>query len=143
MRTILIVGLTFFLLSHPFIVSGSDAVLHSRNESLFSQLQQNHQLTPDELNALRSIFSKSNLIGQGNPAITQHPVSSETCLSELKQKRINYENPLYISICKDRFMAPLYDPSQQSIEDSTVCIDQFEFPKQPRDFVLDVPQMFF
>ena len=43
----------------------------------------------------------------------------------------DYVNPRFEKICKDKYMAPLYDPSKQKPEDAKDCIDQFEFPDIP------------
>ena len=51
--------------------------LQQQNEILFRQLQRVHGLSDDQINAIRKIFAKSGYIGQGNPAITQHPMTPE------------------------------------------------------------------
>ncbi len=56
---------------------GSPDSLQQQNEILFRQLQRVHGLSDDQINAIRKIFAKSGYIGQGNPAITQHPMTPE------------------------------------------------------------------
>jgi formylglycine-generating enzyme required for sulfatase activity len=105
--------------------------LHDQNETLFRQLQQVHGLSDAQMKAVRSIFTKSGYIGQGNPAITRHPVTPEACQDKLNGLGVSYENPRFEKICKGKYMAPLYDPSRQRPEDAVACIDQFEFPDIP------------
>ena len=88
----------------------------------------------NELKALRKIFAESRIIGQGNPAITHHPVTPAECEAKLKQMGVHYENATFEKICKAKYMAPLYDPSKEQPEDAKACIDQFEFPDIPCEY---------
>jgi len=112
-------------------VRAADRTLAERNEALFAELQQVHGLTAAQMDAVRRIFARSGFMGQGNPAITRHPISEEACRDSLDQKGVSYENPEFASICAAPYMAPLYDPSHQRPEDANACIDQFEFPDIP------------
>jgi hypothetical protein len=105
--------------------------LHEQNEALFTQLQQVQGLSDAQMKALRGIFAKSGYIGQGNPAITRHPVTPEACQHKLKSLGVSYKNPAFEKICGGKYMAPLYDPSRQRPEDAKACIDQFEYPDIP------------
>jgi hypothetical protein len=109
----------------------SSPSLQQQNEILFGQLQRVHGLSDNQVNAIRKIFAKSGYIGQGNPAITQHPVTPEECQAKLNSMGVHYENPRFERICKGKYMAPLYDPSKEKPEDAKACIDQFEFPNIP------------
>jgi len=105
--------------------------LKQQNEELFQQLQEVHGLTDSQINAVRGIFAKSPYIGQGNPAITRHPVTPAECQAKLSRMGVHYENARFERICKAKFMAPLYDPRKEKPEDAKACIDQFEFPDIP------------
>jgi hypothetical protein len=105
--------------------------LKAQNEILFRQLKEARGLTDDQIAAIRKIFEASGYIGQGNPAVTRHPVTPEQCQAKLKQQGVQYENPRYEKICGGKYLAPLYDPKTQQPEDAKVCIDQFEFPDIP------------
>jgi hypothetical protein len=111
--------------------AGQFKTLAQQNEALFRQLQEVHHLNEQQMNALQEIFAKSGYIGQGNPAIARHPVTIEECEAKLKRLGVNYENPTFVKICGDRYMAPLYNPSVEKPEDARACIDQFEFPNIP------------
>jgi hypothetical protein len=110
---------------------GSNESLREQNELLYGKLKQVRGLSDDQVNAVRKVFEKSGQIGQGNPALTRHPVSTEDCQAKLKQQSVHYENARFEKICGAKYMAPLYDPATQRPEDAKVCIDQFEFPDIP------------
>ena len=105
--------------------------LQQENEALLRQVQDVHSLSDSQINALRKIFANSGYIGQGNPAITQHPVTPEACRAKLDSMGVQYANPKFEKICGAKYMAPLYDPSKNTAEDARACIDQFEFPDIP------------
>lgn len=110
---------------------GQRPALQEQNEILFRQLQQVHRLSDAQMASIRAIFTGSGVMGQGNPAVTRHPVTAEEAQAKLKRLGIDYANPKFERICGDKYMAPLYDPKTQKPEDAKVCIDQFEFPDIP------------
>jgi hypothetical protein len=101
------------------------------NDLLLQQLRAVHGLTEQQLAKVRAIFAASGVIGQGNPAITEHPVTPEQCRARLAEQAVSYANPALEKICGAKYMAPLYDPAHQRPEDAKACIDQFEFPDIP------------
>lgn len=117
------------------IASGQS--LAERNELLFQQLQQIRGLSNSEINRVRQIFSNSpnGWMGQGNPAVTQHPLSPEEAASRLggtvEQIQASYRNREYERICGGPYMVPLYDPETETPRDATVCADMFEYPNIP------------
>ena len=108
--------------------------LQEQNERLLQELQRVHALSPAQMQAIRAIFARSGVIGQGNPAIAQHPQTPEQCRAGLAQRSIRYEDAQFERICGGPFMAPLYDPRSQRPEDARACIDQFEFPGIPCEY---------
>ncbi|HVL57017.1 MAG TPA: hypothetical protein VM491_10955, partial [Burkholderiaceae bacterium] len=116
------------------IAAHAASTLAEANERLLQQLRHEHALTDAQLDRVRSIFAQSGFIGQGNPAISQHPRTPAQCREDLQRRQITYENPSFTRICGARFMAPLYDPSAASAETARVCIDQFEFPNIPCEY---------
>jgi hypothetical protein len=105
--------------------------LRDQNEVLFRQLQRVHGLSDAQMIAIRNMFAQSGYMGQGNPAITRHPVTPEEAQAKLDRLGIDYANPKFEKICGAKYMAPLYNPATQRLEDAKVCIDQFEFPDIP------------
>jgi len=112
-------------------VSQNADKLGAQNDELFRQLQAAHHLTDVQMTEIRAIFSRSGYISQGNPAITQHPMTPQQCEAKLQEQGVTYENPTFTAICGAPYMAPLYNPAIEQAEDATACIDQFEFPDIP------------
>jgi hypothetical protein len=102
-----------------------------RNEDLLRELQQVHGLSEESMRRIREIFAESAVIGQGNPAVTEHPATPEACVAKLREAGISYEQPESDRICGARYMAPLYDASREKPQDASACIDRFEFPNIP------------
>jgi formylglycine-generating enzyme required for sulfatase activity len=128
--------LSLFLFTFPGVVSqgvsaAASPSLREANELLFRQLKEVRGLSDNQIAAIRKIFEQSGYIGQGNPAVTKHPVTPEECAAKLKQQNVHYENARFEKICGGKYLAPLYDPATQQPEDAQVCIDQFEFPNIP------------
>ncbi len=113
------------------ILLGQYPSFQQQNEALFRQLQRVHGLSDAQMSTIRGIFAKSGYMGQGNPAITRHPVSPEEAQAKLNRLGIEYANPRFERICGGKFMAPLYNAATQRPEDAKACIDQFEFPDIP------------
>jgi hypothetical protein len=105
-----------------------------QNQALFTELQQVHGLSDAQMGKIRSIFSGSRIIGQGNPAVTRHPMTPGECLARVKQSGATYENPTFERICGGKYRAPLYDPTHETPESAKACIDQFEFPDIPCEY---------
>ena len=129
-RALAMVGIALAVCATTGGRAASNALAEA-NELLFRQLQEVHRLGDAQLAAVRAIFARSGFIGQGNPAISHHPVSEQQCRDELAEKQISYADPTFERICGAPYMAPLYDPARQSPQDAPACIDQFEFPDIP------------
>ena len=125
-----VIAVVIFLGS-PNTVSQGAGNLAEQNEELFRQLQEIHNLTDAQMQEIRAIFARSGYISQGNPAITQHPMTPQECKDKLEQEGVTYENPTFEVICGAKYMAPLYDSATEQPEDAPACIDQFEFPNIP------------
>lgn len=108
--------------------------LNEQNARLLRELQRVHALSEAQMEAIRAIFARSGVVGQGNPAIAQHPLTPEQCRAGLAQRSIRYGEPEFERICGRPFMAPLYDPRSERPQDAKACIDQFEFPGIPCEY---------
>jgi len=51
--------------------------LKERNERLFEQIRNVHALSDNQMDSIRAIFRESGYMGQGNPAITEHPMTPD------------------------------------------------------------------
>lgn len=109
----------------------AQAILADRNAELLRELQAVHGLSSAQMDKVRAVFAGSPVIGQGNPALTQHPVTQEQCQAKLHQQGVIYADPRFERICGAKYMAPLYDPAVARPEDAKACVDQFEFPDIP------------
>jgi len=119
------------LLAIGIAVAAGETALQAQNERLFHQIQTVRGVTDRQMSAIRAIFARSGFIGQGNPAISQHPETPEQCLAKLDRQHVRYENPEFDRICGAKYMAPLYDPKTQRPDQTKACIDQFEYPDIP------------
>ncbi len=108
------------------------ATLAENNEAMFALMKQARGVTSGEIAKVREIFQRSGRAGQGNPAVTQHPMTPGQAQSKLPQNAYEYyRNAQFERICGERYMAPLYDPATQRPEDAKVCVDMFEYPNVP------------
>jgi hypothetical protein len=105
--------------------------LEEQNRLLFEQLQEVHGLSEQQMANIRAIFARSGVLGQGNPAIVEHPMTPEQCRAKLAQQSVRYDNSEFERICGAKYMAPLYDPATEGPKGAKTCIDQFEFPDIP------------
>jgi formylglycine-generating enzyme required for sulfatase activity len=110
------------------------ATLAQQNELLLQRLQQEHGLSEEAVQRLRAIFKRSGVIGQGNPAISEHPQTPEQCRSARARSPQVVEPFDAERICGARHMAPLYDPATQRPDDARACIDRYEFPDIPCEY---------
>ncbi|HYN41587.1 MAG TPA: hypothetical protein VE129_07425 [Thermoanaerobaculia bacterium] len=109
--------------------AGTD--LGERNEAMLLKLEKAHGYSRSQMDAVRRIFERSRFAGQGNPAISKHPLTSEGCRARPGEGTVLIPNPLFAKVCGGPFMAPLYDPAREGPEQAQSCIDQFEFPDIP------------
>ncbi len=107
-----------------------------QNKIFLEKLKQVHKVDDESMKKITSIFNSSPVISQGNPNITEHPLTTKECLAKLEKNKIDYSNPKFEAICHHKYMAPLYDPETQTIDQATTCIDQFEFPSIPCEYPL-------
>ena len=106
--------------------------LQENNERMLNRMQQERGLSNAVMKRVREIFAGSRFIGQGNPAVTRHPMTPADLKAKLGQDPTRYyRNARFERICGARFMAPLYDPKTERPEDAEVCVDMFEYPNVP------------
>jgi len=108
--------------------------LREQNELLFQQLRQIHGLSDQEMRDIRAIFANSKVLGQGNPAISEHPSTPRQCEAKLAAAGVDYADVQFEQICGAKYMAPLYNPKTSTAIQANACIDQFEFPDIPCEY---------
>lgn len=105
-----------------------------QNDRLFKNLQNVHGYTDEQMAKVKSIFASSGFAGQGNPAVTKRPMTSEECRERRKKSGLIEQNPEYEKICGAKHMSPLFDPNSEKMGDAKACVDQYEFPNIPCDY---------
>src|SRR5262245_56884992 len=110
MRILGCIALAAFVLAGVILV-GQHTPVQQQNEILFTELQRIHKLSDAQMAKIRSIFAKSGMIGQGNPAVTQHPMTPKEAQARLDRLGIDYSDPKFEKICGGKYMAPLYNPA--------------------------------
>ncbi len=112
-------------------MAAASPALRAQNEALLQHLQEVHGVSDERVRKLRAVFERSGFIGQGNPAITEHPLTPEACRERVARAGASYADAEFERICGARYMAPLYDPAKEKPQEAPACIDQFEFPDIP------------
>jgi len=108
------------------------ATLEAQRERLFAQLAAAGGVTAEELARVRAIFAASPYLGQGNPAITVHPMTRAQCRERRAKATLAAGEP---GLCGKKNMVPIFDPAAgESKETARVCIDQYEFPDIPCEY---------
>jgi len=79
--------------------------LAEQNELLFQQIQNVHGLSEAQMHKIRDIFARSGYLGQGNPAITQHPETPQQCAAKLEHQSKSYADANFERICEAKYMA--------------------------------------
>jgi formylglycine-generating enzyme len=106
--------------------------LPEQRARLFAIVRRELRLRDDQMDRLFALFAASPVLGQGNPAVSRHPMSRSEC------RRIRREagvTPADDPRCGAPGMVPLYDPERgQTAADAPVCIDQLEFPDVPCEY---------
>lgn len=109
--------------------------LAENNARMFAGMQSARGLSDATMARVREIFGATRWMGQGNPAITRHPMTPEEAAARLggsvESVRRGYRNARFERICGRPYEVPLYDPATQRPEDATVCAHMFEYPNVP------------
>ena len=109
--------------------------LAENNARMFAGMQSARGLSDATMARVREIFGATRWMGQGNPAITRHPMTPEEAAARLggsvDSVRRGYRNARFERICGRPYEVPLYDPATQAPEDATVCAHMFEYPNVP------------
>jgi formylglycine-generating enzyme required for sulfatase activity len=106
--------------------------LEAQRGALFENLEYVHGLDESQMGKVRAIFAASDVLSQGNPKKSEHPLTRDECLARRAAAKQLAEPD---ASCGAPHMVPLYDPSAaQRPEQAQSCIDQFEFPNIPCEF---------
>jgi hypothetical protein len=105
--------------------------LEQQKAALLANLERELTLDAKAVAELSSIVLGERWLGQGNPKVTQHPMTRAECRAIQKAKPPPAGDPR----CGKPHMVPLYDPTRgETSADAKVCIDQYEFPNIPCEY---------
>jgi hypothetical protein len=131
-RSALPVALVVFVLFGSSAVRSVPRTLAQQNEELFARMRLELGLSATQMSEVRAIFARSGVLGQGNPAITVHPMTPDECRQRVAaDPQRGSDDDEFESICDAKFMAPLFDPARERAAAARVCIDRYEFPALP------------
>ncbi|WP_156339124.1 SUMF1/EgtB/PvdO family nonheme iron enzyme [Chondromyces crocatus] len=103
--------------------------LEAQREALYRRMTAVLRLDDQKLSAVRAIFARSKVLGQGNPALAKYAMTRREC-REARERAgvVDADKP----VCGAPNMVPLYDPAAGQTEaDARACIDRYEFPNIP------------
>lgn len=110
----------------------TSTVLPERNEALVDEMADALGLDSSQEARVREVFRGSKWIGQGNPNITEHPMSRAECRAG---RADSGPLPAGNLRCGAPNMVSIYDPTRgETASDARVCIDQYEFPNIPCEY---------
>ncbi|WP_437640869.1 SUMF1/EgtB/PvdO family nonheme iron enzyme [Sorangium sp. So ce854] len=108
------------------------ATLDEQRRRLFGAMRRELALPDEAMRRVEEIFAASPVLGQGNPALSRHPMSRSEC--RRTRARAGVE-PAREPACGAPGMVPLFDPTRgQTAASARACIDQLEFPNIPCEY---------
>ena len=117
--------------SRPPLLDESPDTIEAQREVLFKNMQTQLGLTDDVIERTRAVFAEARWTGQGNPKITQHPMSRAECLAI----RERYAFRPGEARCGSANMVAVFDPTAgQDAAGAKLCIDQYEYPNIACDY---------
>ncbi|MBL9021600.1 MAG: SUMF1/EgtB/PvdO family nonheme iron enzyme [Myxococcales bacterium] len=106
--------------------------IEEQRAAMFGRMQVMLGLDGKQLDALKAIFDKSPVMGQGNPELTEYAMTRKECRDKREKLGVFDEDS---DVCGAPFMVPLFNPKAgQTEKDATACIDRFEFPNIPCEY---------
>lgn len=114
------------------------ATLAEQREALYRTMAVQLELPDAAISQVRTIFEGSELLGQGNPAVTVHPMTRTECRAIRAAAGLGHTH--LDPICGARNMVPIFDPAAgETASQARVCVDQFEFPSIPCEYPVVYP----
>ena len=132
---LLCAALTLPAAALPAAAQARPATLAEQREAMLREMAEVRGLSSATIDRIRQVMAGSPWIGQGNPAVTRHPMTPEEAAARqggsVASVRRGYRNARFERICGRPYEVPLYDPATQRPEDATVCAHMFEYPNVP------------
>jgi formylglycine-generating enzyme required for sulfatase activity len=98
--------------------------IDEQRAALFVNMARELDLADAVIEKLRKIFEGSKWLGQGNPKVTEHPMTRAECRTLRRSAELEDEQ---FPECGAVNMAPIY-PHDRGRESADRCIDRYEFP---------------
>jgi hypothetical protein len=126
------VGLWIWTRSPTSTADPARNVLDAEREVLLETMARDVELMPDEVAGVRAIVFASNVLSQGNPHLTEHPMTREECRRRRSEaEKLEAASPR----CGKPNMVAAFDPERgETAEAATLCVDQYEFPNVPCEY---------
>lgn len=106
--------------------------LDAQRVRLFGLLRTELRLSEEQFVKVQAIFAASPVLGQGNPALSKHPITRDECRRIRKEAGFARAD---VAACQAPGMAAVFDPNTgQTANDARLCIDEFEFPNIPCEY---------
>lgn len=110
---------------------GVEETLEEQRQAMLRRMRALEVIDEAQGAALEALLSASKRMGQGNPAVTEHPMTRSECMARRKDAGVKEKRH---EVCGAPFMAPIFDPDKEREEDARVCIDRYEFPGLPCEY---------
>lgn len=102
------------------------ATLEEQRERLFARMKEGLGLSDEQDSVVRMVFASSPYLGQGNPALTRHPMGRAECRERRAAAGADDRGD---PRCGAAGMVPVYNrEAGETADQARVCIDRFEFP---------------
>jgi sulfatase modifying factor 1 len=106
--------------------SSARGTLADQRRELFASMRRELGVEELQMQQIEAIFARSPVLGQGNPALTEHPMTREECRKIRADAGVAPTPPNH---CGAANMVPVFDPAAgQGPRQASLCIDQYEFP---------------
>jgi|GEM_PF-232296 len=106
--------------------------LDAQRARLFDRMSADLGLSDEQLQRVQAIFDASPHLGQGNPALSRHPITRSDCHRIRREANVTRANA---PTCKAFGMVAVFDPSSGQTEgDARLCMDELEFPNIPCEY---------
>lgn len=115
----------------PPLVDEMPDNIPAQREVMFSNMQNQLGLSDNAMAKTREIFATVRWMGQGNPKITQHPMTRAECLQIRKEHEFRPGD----ARCGSPNMVAVFNPAAgETRESAKLCIDQYEYPNIACDY---------
>jgi sulfatase modifying factor 1 len=115
----------------PPLIDELPDTIEAQREVMFKNMRNQLALSDDAIEKTRAIFAESRWMGQGNPKITEHPMTRAECRAVRAKQSFRPGD----ARCGAPNMVTVFDPQAgESRESAKLCVDQYEYPNVACDY---------